>query len=195
MPHSRSRRLHYYLCTLATLGLACLLLSADDASAATRKSRSKRAVARHASAALAKAAAAMSTPAGVQLLVDALRAELTIENDVTVEVVADNPLKASVAPIKGSDGAFRLSIDKAFLLRLNQADLRAVIAHELGHVWIYTHHPYLQTEQGANEIALLAVPRESIEKVYGKLWASGAEAGSLRRMPPVATSIMTSPKQ
>ena len=193
MPHSRSRRLDYYLCTLVTLGLACLLLSADDASAAARKTKSKRAVARHASAALAKAAAAMSTPAGVQMLVDALRAELTIEHDVIVEVVADNPLKASVAPIKGSDGAFRLSLDKAFLRRLNQADLRAVIAHELGHVWIYTHHPFLQTEQGANEIALLAVPRESIERVYGKVWVSAAEAGSLRRLPPVATTIIGPP--
>jgi hypothetical protein len=172
------------------LGLACVLLTATDASA-----RSKKAVKRHQAVALAKAAAAMSTAARVQPLVDAMRAELTMDHQVTVEVVPDNPLKASVAPIAGSDGAFRLSIDKAFLQRLNQADLRAVIAHELGHVWIYTHHPYLQTEQGANEIALLVVPRQSIEQVYGKVWANGAEAGSLKRMPAVATTIIAPPQQ
>ena len=187
MPHHPARRLHHCLCTLATLGLACLLISTTDASAATR---SKKAVKRHASAALAKAAAAMWTPARVQPLVDALRDELTIDHEVIVEVVPDNPLKASVAPIQGSDGAYKLSIDKAFLKRLNQGELRAVIAHELGHVWIYTHHPYLQTEQGANEIALLVVPRQSIEEVYGKVWASTAEAGSLKRMPAVATTII-----
>jgi hypothetical protein len=193
MPHSRPRRLARHLCTLVTLGLAWLLWAPGDASAGARP-RSKKAVARHASAALAKAAAAMSTPARVQPLVDALRAELTIEHDVTVEVVPDNPLKASIAPVKGSDhGAFVLSIDKAFLKQLNQADLRAVIAHELGHVWIYTHHPYLQTEQGANEIALLAVPRESIERVYGKVWANASEAGSLKRLPAVATTIIAPP--
>jgi peptidase M48-like protein len=190
MPHSGTRRLARYLCSLTTLGLACVFLFAHDASAARRKN-SKRVVARHASNALAKAAAAMSTAARVQPLVDAMREELTIEHEVTVEVVPDNPLKASVAPVKGSDhGAFVLSIDKAFLRQLNQADLRAVIAHELGHVWIYTHHPFLQTEQGANEIALLAVPRQSIEKVYGKVWLNAADAGSLKRLPAVATTII-----
>jgi hypothetical protein len=186
MPHSRSRRLHRYLCSLATVGLACLALT-TDASAA----RSKKAVARRASAALAKAAAAVTSPARVQPLVDAMRVELElVDYDVTVEVVPDNPLKASVTPVKGSERAFRLSIDKAFLKRLNQAELRTVIAHELGHVWIYTHHPYLQTEQGANEIALLAVPRKSLEDLYGKVWASGTEAGTLQRLPAVATTII-----
>lgn len=189
MPHARPRRFAHSLLALAIVGLASLLLTATDASA-----RSKKVVKRHQSAALAKAAAAMSTAAHVQPLVDAMRAELTIDHPVTVEVVADNPLKASVAPITGSDGAFRLSIDKAFLRRLNQADLRAVIAHELGHVWIYTHHPFLQTEQGANEIALLVVPRQSIEEVYGKVWTGGARAGSLQRMPAVATTIISPPK-
>ena len=46
-----------------------------------------------------------------------------------------------------------------------------MVAHELGHVWIYTHHPYLQTEQLANQIAMRVVSRESLDSVYGKVWA------------------------
>lgn len=185
MLHSRSRRLPHYLCIIAALGLSCLALT-TDASAA----RSKKAVARRASAALAKAAAAVTSPARVQPLLDAMCAQLDLDYDVTVEVVDDNPLKASVAPIKGSERAFRLSIDKAFLRRLNQAELRTVLAHELGHVWIYTHHPYLQTEEGANEFALLVVPRSSIEQLYGKVWQNATEAGTLQRLPAVATTII-----
>ena len=129
MLHSRSRRLPHYLCIIATLGLSCLALT-TDASAA----RSKKAVARRASAALAKAAAAVTSPARVQPLLDAMCAQLDLDYDVTVEVVDDNPLKASVAPIKGSERAFRLSIDKAFLRRLNQAELRTVLVNDTGNV-------------------------------------------------------------
>jgi len=48
--------------------------------------------------------------------------------------------------------------------------LSASIAHELGHVWIFTHHPYLQTELLANQIALKVVTREELERVYEKVW-------------------------
>ncbi|MCI0721982.1 MAG: hypothetical protein L0338_23875, partial [Acidobacteria bacterium] len=49
-------------------------------------------------------------------------------------------------------------------------ELSASIAHELGHVWIFTHHPYLQTELLANQIALRVVAREDLEKTYEKVW-------------------------
>jgi len=52
---------------------------------------------------------------------------------------------------------------------LTDDDIKAVVAHELGHVWIFTHHPYLQTEQLANEIAMRLVTRESLEPVYAKV--------------------------
>ena len=58
-----------------------------------------------------------------------------------------------------------------------------MIAHELGHVWIYTHHPYLQTEQLANQIALKVVSRESLDSVYGKVWPDAEAKGSLPRFP------------
>jgi Zn-dependent protease with chaperone function len=119
----------------------------------------------------------------VQELVDAMRLELAVSHEVSVELVAANPLKASVAPVKGAAGTFRLSIEQSFLEQLTPVELKAVIAHELGHVWIYTHHPYLQTEQLANQIALRVVSRESLDSVYGKVWPDAAAQGSLPRFP------------
>ena len=119
----------------------------------------------------------------VQELVDAMRLELAVSHEVSVELVAANPLKASVEPVKGAAGTFRLSIEQSFLEQLTPVELRAVIAHELGHVWIYTHHPYLQTEQLANQIALRVVSRESLDSVYGKVWPDAAGQGSLPRFP------------
>jgi hypothetical protein len=110
----------------------------------------------------------------LQALVDLLRTELNIPQDVALEVVDENPLMASVEPAKAGDG-FVLSIEGAFASRLSDDELKGVIAHELGHVWIFTHHPYLQTEQLANRIALRLVSRENLEQVYQKVWKDGAK--------------------
>jgi hypothetical protein len=118
----------------------------------------------------------------LQIIVDGMREDLGVVHEVSVELVPSNPLRASVGPVKGAAKTFRLSIDQAFYDQLTEEELRAVVAHELGHVWIYTHHPFLQTEQQANQIALKLVSRGSIEKVYGKVWAAGG-AGSLPRFP------------
>lgn len=145
-------------------------------------------------------AAAVATPAGVQKLVNAMRKELELTHAVTVEVVVHNPLKASVEPVKvvtrqGTLRSFRLSIERAFLEKLTADELRAVVAHELGHVWIYTHHPYLQTEQLANAIAMRVVPRDNLVKVYSKVWAEAGPAGSLPRFAeePTAAGIGSRP--
>jgi hypothetical protein len=145
-------------------------------------------------------AAAVTTAPAVQKLVNAMRKELVLPHAVTVEVVVHNPLKASVEPVKvvtrkGTTRAFRLSIERAFLEKLTADELRAVIAHELGHVWIYTHHPYLQTEQLANAIAMRVVPRDNLVKVYSKVWAEAGPAGSLPRFAeePTAAGIGSRP--
>lgn len=122
----------------------------------------------------------------LQALVDALRTELAIPQEVALEVVAENPLMASVEPAKEGDG-FVLAIEGAFASRLSDDELKGVIAHELGHVWIYTHHPYLQTEQLANRIAMRLVSRENLQQVYQKVWKNGAK-GDLGRFLGVATS-------
>ena len=62
------------------------------------------------------------------------------------------------------------------MLQLLSADeMEAVLAHELGHVWIFTHHPYLQTELLANQVAMRTVSRDALARVYEKVWKSGAK--------------------
>ena len=64
---------------------------------------------------------------------------------VAVSVVPKNPLMVSVE-FTDTDTGFLLSVEEDFVNELTQEELEAAIAHELGHVWIFTHHPFLQTE-------------------------------------------------
>ena len=50
----------------------------------------------------------------VQDIVDAMRLALAVSPDVSVELVQSNPLKASVEPVRGRPGVFRLSIRAVF---------------------------------------------------------------------------------
>jgi Zn-dependent protease with chaperone function len=129
------------------------------------------------------AAALAAESRRVQDIVDAMRVAMAVSPDVSVQLVPFNPLKASVEPVRGRTGAFRLSIEQSFLDQLTAVELRAVVAHELGHVWIATHHPYLQTEQLANQIAMRVVSREILDSMYGKVWPDAAGQGSLPRFP------------
>ena len=93
----------------------------------------------------------------IKIIVDRLRQDLSIQEDVLISVVSDNKRLVSVERSKKQRSAFVLSVDEKFLSTLNDTELTAAIAHELGHVWIFTHHPYLQTELLANQIALKVV--------------------------------------
>jgi Peptidase family M48 len=116
----------------------------------------------------------------LQGLVDELRAQLKVPEPVAVSLVDKNPLMASVEAVKGRDDAFVLSLETSFVETLTEDELRAVLAHELGHVWIFTHHPYLQTERLANDIAMRLVSRESLERVYNKVWKDGIKGNRER---------------
>jgi hypothetical protein len=105
-----------------------------------------------------------------QDVVDQLRVELSIENTVDVVVVPYTPLVFSVEPIDRDKTRFRLSMELRFLMMLDDDELRAALAHELGHVWIYTHMPFLQTERIANDIGMHAVHRVAFERLYTQLW-------------------------
>ena len=107
----------------------------------------------------------------VQSLVDECRQRLAITQKVTATLVEHNPLVASVERDTVKRGAFVLSIERAFAEGLSQDELVAVLAHELGHVWIFTHFPFLQTESAANQVAMRIVTRERLERVYVKVWA------------------------
>lgn len=119
----------------------------------------------------------------LQALADDLRGVLGIPHPVTVSLVEANSLVVSVERLTGQDGAFSLSIEAGFLDALTEEELAAVVAHELGHVWIFTHHPFLQTEELANEIAMRAVTRESLESVYTKVWERTGRKGTLAYLP------------
>lgn len=120
-----------------------------------------------------------SRAAGLQVIADQLRLRLDILERVEVSLVANNPLVLSVETRSGRSGPFVISVDEAFIETLTPGELEAALAHELGHVWIYTHHPYLQTEKLANDIALRVVSRSELEPVYEKVWKRTGIKGNL----------------
>jgi hypothetical protein len=115
----------------------------------------------------------------LQDLTDDLRARLEITERVHVTLVDHNPLVMSVETLNGRTGPFVISVDREFINELNPEEVEAAIAHELGHVWIYTHHPFLQTERLANDIAMRVVRRSAFEPVYEKVWARTGIKGNL----------------
>ena len=119
----------------------------------------------------------------LQDLVDDFRTRLAIADVVVVSIVPENKLVVSVERLKDRDRGFTATFEAGFLDSLNEDELGAVIAHELGHVWIFTHHPYLQTEELANEIALRVVSRESLDEVYEKVWKRTGTKGDLVYLP------------
>jgi hypothetical protein len=114
----------------------------------------------------------------VQLVVDSLRERLGISAAVTVTMVERDDRRLSVRREPGHE-KFALSVERGFAGQLTGEQLQAALAHELGHVWIHTHHPYLQTEQLANRVAMRAVPRQQLVAVYSTLWGADAVHGSL----------------
>ena len=125
----------------------------------------------------------------LQSLVGDLKKRLEIAPAIVVTIVPTNALMMSVEAPEESTKPFVLSIDASFLSTLTDEEIEAAIAHELGHVWIFTHHPYLQTEELANQIAMRAVSRASLERVYAKVWERGGTKGDLARFlgtPPAA---------
>ena len=115
----------------------------------------------------------------LQDLTDDLRGRLHITERVHVTLVDHNPLVMSVETLAGRAGPFVISVDREFIQELNQLEVEAAIAHELGHVWIYTHAPYVQTERLANDVAMRVVNRSAFEPVYEKVWARTGIKGNL----------------
>ena len=116
----------------------------------------------------------------IQEIVNEFMAKLNMAHEVAVAVVPKNPLMVSVEYNDASTG-FLLSAEEGFISELTQEEIEAAIAHELGHVWIFTHHPFLQTEVLANQIAQRLVPRSSLVQVYEKVWKRQGTKGDLSR--------------
>lgn len=118
----------------------------------------------------------------IEGILDSLKRQLRIPVDIRVKVVPDNRLALSTEPVDDTRQDFLVSIDAAFLSHLDDDELAAALAHELGHVWIFTHHPFLQTEALANQIAMRVVARDSLKKVYVKLWAFEGTTGVIEEL-------------
>ena len=131
-------------------------------------------------AARAQIAAVEKDPAtqALQRVVDALRERMGIVEPVEVTLVERDERTVSVRRSSGR-GGFALSAERRFITALPGDQAEAALAHELGHVWIYTHHPYLQTEQLANRVAMRVVSRDRLVEVYRVLWGPDAIHGSL----------------
>ena len=111
-----------------------------------------------------------------------LRTQLQIPQRVHATIVPTNERMVSVERVSdggSNDVGYVICFDANFLSGLDEEELRAAIAHELGHVWIYSHHPYLHTEALANEVAMRVVSRESLRKVYSKLWTHLGASGDM----------------
>ncbi len=119
----------------------------------------------------------------LQDVVDQLKSRLAISDSVAVSIVPVNTLVVSVERAKNGSPGFTLSVEDGFIQRLSDDEVGAVMAHELGHVWIYTHHPFLQTEELANEIAMRVVSRDLLERLYQKVWERTGSKGKLTYLP------------
>jgi len=115
----------------------------------------------------------------LQDLTDELRTRLQIAERVHVTLVDHNPLVMSVETLAGRAGPFIITVDREFIGELNHDEVEAALAHELGHVWIYTHAPYQQTERLANDVAMRVVNRSAFEPVYEKVWSRTGIRGNL----------------
>ena len=106
----------------------------------------------------------------LEVIVKTFREQLGLSNAVSLSIVEKNKYLVSVQRAEDQKGAFIIKIEAGFLATLTEEEMRAVIAHEMGHIWIFTHHPYLHTEALANQKAAQLVPREELRKVYEKVW-------------------------
>ena len=125
-------------------------------------------------------ASSTTVPEGkLQAIVADLKSRMEITSPIVVRIVPSNDLMMSVEAPTDTRQTFLLSVEASFLDTLTDDELEAAVAHELGHVWIFTHHPFLQTEELANRIAMRAVTRATLERVYAKVWERGGTKGDL----------------
>jgi hypothetical protein len=108
-----------------------------------------------------------------------VKERLGLNYPVMLELVPKNRHLISVESVQGPERAFLVKVEERMLELLGADELEAALAHELGHVWVFTHHPFLQTEQLANDVAMRVVTRDALARVYDKVWKAGAEKGDL----------------
>lgn len=184
-PQCRASRIRRRLLNLSVLvGLALLLIP----TLMPRKVLARKLWGPEAAAGSAARESLAAREQRIQDLVDECRTRLSIPDAVVVSIVEQHPLVVAVERAKNIASTFSLSIEAAFLDGLTADELDAVVAHELGHVWIFTHHPYLQTEELANQIAMRVVSQDTLAAVYEKVWKHTGRTGHVVYLPPAASS-------
>lgn len=106
----------------------------------------------------------------IEHMIEDFSHRLGITQQVIISMVPGDTLLASVRPISTNAEVFEISFDPQFIETLDDREISAAVAHEFGHIWIYTHFPYLQTEALANQLALKLVSRDDLNRVYEKVW-------------------------
>jgi hypothetical protein len=151
----------------AALGMAALAASGMPASEMSAENDASR-------------SASNANQINVDQIIEDFRARLGIAEPVQSFVVDEDELLVSVRRLTSTvEKVFLIQFEREFLSSLNDEELRAVVAHELGHVWIFTHHPFLQTEALANKKAMELVSRDVLIRVYEKVWQRGGKKGNL----------------
>jgi hypothetical protein len=110
------------------------------------------------------------SPSGLNGVAQGLTSKLGADWNIHIVVADKNERVVSVERLLEPD-RFIVTFDREFLSTLNEGEISAAIAHEIGHIWIFCHFPYLHTEFLANEIALEMVDRSDLESLYTKLQA------------------------
>src|SRR5688572_9638910 len=108
-------------------------------------------------------------PSRLAAIARRLGAELGVQIDIQVVVAKKNDRMVSVERASLKRDTFTVTFDRNFLSGLDQGEITAALAHEIGHIWIFCHFPYVHTEVLANEIALTLVDRIDLESLYRKL--------------------------
>lgn len=115
---------------------------------------------------------------------------LGITQRIVFSIVPEDSHLVSVKHENGLTQGYRLSFSERFLQSLSEREITAAVAHELGHVWIYTHFPFLQTEALANRQALRLVSKGDLESIYRKIWDwNGRKVGIAEALKPVEDAI------
>ena len=118
----------------------------------------------------------------IGLIAQSFCRNLGISQPIHVVILQKNPRLVSVEFVAGRTDAFQMVFEQGFLDSLDTRELLAAVAHEIGHAWIFTHFPYLQTEALANRQALKLVSRSDLEKLYRRVWGWKGEQGGLDKV-------------
>ncbi len=129
-----------------------------------------------------RSAAIIPAEQQIELIIQDFGPRLGITQQVSVSVVPAEARLVSVRSASGTGVVFQISFDSDFIQTLDHRELSAVVAHELGHIWIYTHFPYLQTEDLANQQALRLVSTDDLDRLYEKVRKWKGEKGNLTRV-------------